>query len=218
MKPLEKIIIEPKSTATHAVLWLHGLGADGHDFEPLVPELNLPSTRFIFPHAPMQKVTLNAGMTMRAWFDIYGLSIDVPEDEAGIRQSQALVEQLIEEQIALGISPEKILLVGFSQGAAMALHTGLRYSKPLAGIIALSAYLPLHKKIAHEYDLVQKNTPLFMAHGLHDMVLPLALGSASKKYLEQLGLSVEWHDYPMDHAICPEEIIHLREFIEKQRG
>lgn len=218
MKTLQKIVIEPKNTkAEYAVIWLHGLGADGHDFEPIVLELNLPNVRFIFPHAPIRPVTLNGGMAMRAWFDIFALSLNAKDDEAGIRESQALITGLIEEQVQQGILPAHIFLVGFSQGAAMALHTGLRYPTPLAGIIALSAYLPLRDKLRSEIVEAQLQTPIFMAHGLYDTVLPYPLGEAGKKILESLGLTVSWHSYPMDHSVSPAELSDIKHFFSECR-
>jgi len=214
MNTLEKIIKESKTSAKYAVIWLHGLGADGHDFESLVPELGLADTRFIFPHAPVRPVTINAGMFMRAWYDISALSLDAKEDEVGIRDSQKLIEQLIEEQVELGIDSKNIFLVGFSQGAAMALHTGLRYPDPLAGIIALSSYLPLRNQLVTELNSQQKETPVFMAHGMYDMVLPFLFGQACKMMLDKLGFQVEWHEYAMEHCVCPEEIADLKEFMQ----
>lgn len=213
MKTLQKIVIEPKNKTEYAIIWLHGLGADGHDFEPIVPDLNLPNVRFIFPHAPIRPVTLNGGMAMRAWFDIIALSLSAREDEAGIRNSQMSVIALIEEQVQQGIPASHIFLVGFSQGAAMALHTGLRYPQPLAGMIALSTYLPLREKLSREISEAQLQTPIFMAHGLYDTVLPYPLGEAGKKILESLGLTVEWHSYPMDHGVSPAELADIKHFL-----
>ncbi len=214
MNNLEKIIIEPQNKADSAVIWLHGLGADGHDFEPVVSELKTTNVRFIFPHAPIQPVTLNNGISMRAWFDIFALSLNTKEDEVGIRSSQNKIEAIIEEQIQQGIPAARIFLVGFSQGGAMAMHTGLRYPQPLAGIIVLSAYLPLREKLLTEMNEAQLQTPIFMAHGLYDTVLPYLFGEASRKLLESLGFKIEWHSYAIDHGVCAEEIVDIRQFLQ----
>lgn len=191
-----------------AVIWLHGLGADGHDFEPVVPMLSVPpgrSVRFVFPHAPMRPVTLNAGMVMRAWYDILQLGGGA-EDEDGIRSSQLLLEGLIAREEARGIEASRIVLAGFSQGGAVALQTGLRCSKRLAGILALSTYLPLAATLADERDGANFGLPIFMAHGTDDLMIPTAWAERSSTALKSIGYGVEWHTYPMGHAICPEEI------------
>jgi len=203
-----------------SVIWLHGLGADGHDFEPLVPELGLDaqvSLRFVFPHAPVRPVTVNGGMSMRAWYDIVTLERGGPQDEAGIRDSGRQLELLIEREIGRGIAPEKIVLAGFSQGGAIALHTALRYPQRLAGLMALSTYLPLQdsfdREVGNNTSAQPQELPIFMAHGSFDPMLPMALGQHSQQILENAGYAVEWHDYPMAHAVCPEEIADIRTWL-----
>lgn len=197
---------------TWAVIWLHGLGADGHDFEPIVPELvrpDWPAMRFVFPHAPVQPVSINNGMRMRSWFDIVGFAPDSPQDEAGIRASVALVETLIARENARGIPAENIVLAGFSQGGAVVLNAGLRHAAPLAGIVALSTYLPLAEKLPAEASAANREIPIFMAHGSHDPVVALARAVASRDFLQQAGYAIQWHQYPMPHSVCAEEIVDL---------
>ena len=190
-----------------AVLWLHGLGADGHDFEPIVPELGLSvPVRFVFPHAPVRPVTINGGMAMRAWYDILGFDRRAREDAAGIRASAAAVTELVDREIERGMSSDRIVLAGFSQGGAIALHTALREPRPLGGVLALSTYLPLAATLASERSAVNARLPLFMAHGTDDGVLPLQLAETARGALEALGYAVEWHAYPMAHSVCLEEI------------
>ena len=190
-----------------AVLWLHGLGADGHDFEPIVPELGLSvPVRFVFPHAPVRPVTINGGMAMRAWYDILGFDRRAREDAAGIRASAAAVTELVDREIERGMSSDRIVLAGFSQGGAIALHTALREPRPLAGVLALSTYLPLAATLASERSAANARLPLFMAHGTDDGVLPLQLAETSRAALEALGYAVEWHAYPMAHSVCLEEV------------
>lgn len=203
-----------------SVIWLHGLGADGHDFEPVVPQLGLAgqiALRFVFPHAPMRSVTINGGMTMRAWFDILTLDRGGPQDETGIRESGEQLRMLVERERERGIAYEKIVLAGFSQGGAIALHTALRFSHRLAGLMALSTYLPLSgsfdEEVAGNCDAQSKVLPIFMAHGSFDPMLPLALGQHSHELLEKAGYTVEWHDYPMAHAVCPDEIADIRNWL-----
>ena len=206
---LESIAILPTKSALGSVIWLHGLGADGHNFADIVPKLALPKDlylRFIFPHAPKRPITLNSGMCMRAWYDIYGLADLTREDEEGIAQAQQSINQLIEEEISKGVLSNRIVLAGFSQGGAMALYTGLRYSKSLAGIIALSTYLPLADQLAAEASVVNKQIPIFIAHGNSDPILPLTLGKRTFQLLNQPGCPVEWQDYAMGHQVCYEEI------------
>ncbi len=189
-----------------AVIWLHGLGADGHDFEPIVPELGLPAAprvRFVFPHASVQPVTINGGVRMRAWYDITN---DGRQDAAGIRASQQRVEALIERETGRSVAPQRIILAGFSQGGAIALHTGLRHADRLAGILALSTYLPLGDTLAAEAHPSNRDVPILMAHGAHDPLIPLTRAAASRDALRGLGYSVEWHEYPMPHSVCAEEI------------
>ena len=197
-----------------SVIWLHGLGADGHDFEPIVPELRLPADlrlRFVFPHAPVQPVTLNGGMAMRAWYDIISLDRDGPVDEAGIRASAAILDDLIVREQERGIAADKIVVAGFSQGGAIALHSALRSSERLAGVMGLSTYLPLRNKFSDEVTV--STLPIFMAHGTLDPVVAMALGRDAADLLIANGFSVEWHDYPMAHAVCPQEIDDIRNWL-----
>ena len=203
-----------------SVIWLHGLGADGHDFEAIVPELGVAdqlSLRFVFPHAPMRPVTINGGMTMRAWYDILTLERGGPQDEAGIRESGRLLELLIEREHERDIPHDKIVLAGFSQGGAIALHTALRYPHRLAGLMALSTWLPLQDSFDTEVvgntRAQSQELPVFMAHGSSDPMLPMALGQQSCETLEKAGYAVEWHDYPMAHAVCAEEIADIRNWL-----
>jgi phospholipase/carboxylesterase len=214
---MESIEIQTGPTPDAAVIWLHGLGADGHDFEPIVPELRLsPSLqlRFVFPHAPVRPVTLNQGMRMRAWYDILRLG-GGPEDETGIRDSQRLVEGLIHQQVQTGINESRIVLAGFSQGGAIALQTALRHCAPLAGVLALSTYLPLADKLKDELKKETRSVPIFMAHGLYDDIIPLARAEQSRKLLADSGYNVEWHTYPMPHSVCPEEITAIAGFLAR---
>ncbi len=212
MTPLpEAIEIESAPSPDAAVLWLHGLGADGHDFEPVVPELRLPRelrVRFVFPHAPVRPVTLNMGMRMRAWYDIVQLG-GGREDEAGIRDSQAQLEALVARERARGVAAARIVLAGFSQGGAIALHTGLHHGERLAGILALSTYLPLAGTLAAEASAANRDVPLFMAHGNYDDIIPIERARQSRRALEALGTRVEWHEYPMPHSVCGEEIADI---------
>lgn len=200
-------MIETGRAPTLAVIWLHGLGADGRDFEPIVPELKLQTpVRFIFPHAPVRSVTINGGMAMRAWYDILGFSRTAAEDAAGVRASAAAVTELIDREVERGIPSERIVLAGFSQGGAVALHTALREPRALGGVMALSTYLPLASLVAAERSSTNAGLAIFMAHGTGDNVLPLALGETSRRTLEGLGYVVDWHAYPMAHSVCVEEI------------
>ncbi|HAM55884.1 MAG: carboxylesterase [Candidatus Rokubacteria bacterium RBG_16_73_20] len=206
---LETVEVETGRAPGAAVVWLHGLGADGHDFEPVVPELALPpdlAVRFVFPHAPPQPVTLNGGMVMRAWYDVYGLDGPRREDEAGIRASQARVEALLAREKARGVPAGRLVLAGFSQGGAIALQTGLRHPERLAGVLAISCYLPLARTLAAEAHPANRDVPLFMAHGAWDPVIPLARAARSRDLLAGLGYRVAWREYPMPHAVCPEEL------------
>ncbi|MDH4071548.1 MAG: alpha/beta hydrolase [Gammaproteobacteria bacterium] len=216
----DTVEIEPRGAAEGAVIWLHGLGADGHDFEPIVPELRLDgliSLRFVFPHAPVRPVTINGGMAMRAWYDILTLERNGPEDEAGIRASGELLAGLIEREEARGIPSDRIAVAGFSQGGAIALHTALRFPRPLAGLMALSTYLPLRAAFDDEViataHLNRRDLPVFMAHGVFDPMLPVALGEGSRDQLAAAGFEVEWHDYPMAHAVCADEIADIRKWL-----
>lgn len=197
-----------------SVIWLHGLGADGHDFEPIVPELRLTEElrlRFVFPHAPVRPVTLNGGMAMRAWYDILTLDRGGPEDESGVRTSAALLDQLVAREMERGIAANKIVLAGFSQGGAIALHAGLRSTHQLGGLMALSTYLPIKSAFANE--VVTSNMPIFMAHGSLDPVLPMQLGRESADLLLANDFKVEWHDYAMAHSVCAEEINDIRSWL-----
>jgi phospholipase/carboxylesterase len=209
---METIEIESGPNPQAAVIWLHGLGADGHDFEPIVPELRLSkAVRFVFPHAPVRPVTINNGMRMRAWYDIFQFG-GGPEDEKGVRESEGLLGKLIEAEKARGIPPAKIVLAGFSQGGAIVLQTGLRYPERLAGIMALSTYLPLAEKIS-EASQANSDVPIFMAHGAYDDIIPLRRAEQSKDLLVKSGYPVEWKTYPMPHSVCPEEIGHISQFL-----
>jgi phospholipase/carboxylesterase len=206
---LETVEIETAPAPQAAVIWMHGLGADGHDFEPIVPELGLPASlvvRFVFPHAPMRPVTINAGWTMRAWYDVREEAGVRQEDPAGVRASQAAIEALIARERARGVAARRIALAGFSQGGAMALHTGLRHGERLAGIMALSCAIPLADLVAAEVSPANREVPIFMAHGAQDPLIPLARGARARDLLRQLGYQVDWREYQMPHAVCPEEI------------
>ncbi len=205
----DEVVLEPAGTATAAVIWMHGLGADGHDFVPLVPELRLPPTaavRFVFPHAPVRPVTINNGYPMRAWYDIKQLTLSGREDEATIREAQSLIEGYIERERRAGIVAERIVLAGFSQGGAVALQTGLRHGEKLGGILALSTYLPLAATLSAEANPANRAIPILMCHGTTDPVLPLAMGETSRDQLQALGYTVEWREYPMQHQVCREEV------------
>jgi phospholipase/carboxylesterase len=206
---LECVVKETGPQPDHAVIWLHGLGADGHDFVPIVPHLQSAQSRpvrFVFPHAPVRPVTVNGGMAMRAWYDILGVSIDRDQDEAGILASVAAVQRLIQAQIADGFSADRIVLAGFSQGGAIALRAGLANDTPLAGIIALSCYLLQADGLASWASSTSTSVPIFMAHGRQDPVVPMALGQSAFERLTAAGYRVDWQDYPMPHSVSPEEI------------
>ena len=201
------IVLQTGKNPQHSIIWLHGLGADGQDFVPIVEELDIPvAVRYIFPHAPMRPVTINGGFVMRAWYDIAGQSMDAQQDAAGIRASQSLVESLIAQEVARGIMPSQIFLAGFSQGGAIALHTAMRQTTPLGGVLALSTYLPLANCAASEAQASTRATPVFMAHGRNDPVIPHELGADSRDVLQKLGYAVEWHEYSMQHSVCEEEL------------
>jgi phospholipase/carboxylesterase len=205
----DAVVLTPTAPASASVIWLHGLGADGHDFVPVVPELRLPPApgiRFVFPHARVRPVTLNMGMRMRAWYDIRTLTAEGRADEEGLRESAALLEALIGAERAQGIASERIVIAGFSQGGAVALHGALRHAEPLAGVLALSAYLPLQASLVNELAEANRATPILMCHGQLDAVLPLALGVAACNWLRAAGYKVEWKEYPMQHQVCQPEI------------
>lgn len=199
-----------------AVIWLHGLGADGRDFEPIVPELvskAWPPIRFVFPHAPVRAVTINGGMRMRAWYDILGTQIAARQDEAGMRESVLALDELVERETRRGIPAARIVLAGFSQGGAIALAGGLRHPRGLGGIVALSTYLPMAARGDAEFSAENRGVPVFMAHGSADPVVPESLGVASREFLEKLGYPVEWHSYRMPHSVCAEEIADLARWL-----
>jgi phospholipase/carboxylesterase len=213
----ETVELETAAQPDAAVIWLHGLGADGHDFEPVVPELRLPQrlrVRFVFPHAPVRPVTLNMGMRMRAWYDIKQLG-GGPEDEAGIRASQASLGALVARERARGVEPGRVVLAGFSQGGAIALQAGLRHAARLAGILALSTYLPLAGTLATEASAANRDLPIFMAHGRFDDIIPLERAERSRDALSALGYAPEWREYPMPHSVCPEEIAHIAAWLAR---
>jgi phospholipase/carboxylesterase len=212
---METIEIETGAQPEAAVIWLHGLGADGHDFEAIVPELGLaaaPAVRFVFPNAPVRPVTLNQGMRMRAWYDIVQLGGGV-EDETGIRASQASLAELVAREETRGILPARVVLAGFSQGGAIALQAALRQPQRLAGVMALSTYLPLRQALEAEKSAANAQTPIFMAHGSYDDVIPLARAEQSRQALEAAGYAVEWHTYPMPHSVSLEEIRDIAAFL-----
>lgn len=216
---LSVIDISPKSTHLYSIIWLHGLGADGHDFEGISQELHLSAggnIHFIFPNAPIQPVTVNGGMKMRAWYDILKMSVEGHADNAGIYQSTKLVEQIIEQEISKGIPSANIIVAGFSQGGVIALHLGLRYAYKLGGIIALSACLPTIEQLETEASTVNKTTPIFMGHGILDSVVAIESGKAVFDTLHAMEYNIIWHDYLMEHSVCIEELEHLSAFINAQ--
>ena len=211
------IVDTGSGTPDSCVIWLHGLGADGHDFEPIVPELGLnpdSKTRFVFPHAPMIPVTINQGFVMRAWYDIAAADIAERQDESGIRESQSLLIEMIEHQIAQGIDSARIVLAGFSQGGVIALQTGLRFDKPLAGIMALSTYLPLSETLADEKSVANEAIPIFLAHGSADPVISVDLAYRTRGHLEKQGYQPKWFEYDgMQHSVCAEEIDDMSQWL-----
>jgi phospholipase/carboxylesterase len=218
---LDSIQIETAPNPTASVIWLHGLGADGNDFVPIVRELDLsgcPAIRFVFPHAPTMPVTINNGYVMRAWYDILGTDIARREDEAGLRKSQALVEQLIAREKARGIAADHIVLAGFSQGCAMTLQTGLRHPEKLAGLLCLSGYLPIHATVQDERHSTNHDTPIFLAHGRGDNVIPIDRAEKSRDMLQALGYKIEWHEYMMPHSVCEEEIDDIGAWLKRVLG
>ncbi len=217
MNVLDCVVVEPQTPATTCVIWLHGLGADGHDFEPLVPELKLPASmavRFIFPHAPVQPVTINGGYAMRSWYDILEANLARRVDEQGVRESADAISALIEAQIAAGIPANKIVLAGFSQGGAITLFLGLRYPRRLAGLLPLSTYLPLPEKLASERSDAMKDVPILYAHGSIDNIVPMVLAKQSVQQLRDLGYTVDFREYMMPHSVCLEEIQHISAFLQ----
>lgn len=215
------IEIETGPAPAASIIWLHGLGADGHDFEPIVPELGLPASlqlRFVFPHAPYRAVTLNQGYEMRAWYDLAIADRRLWQDEAHIRESGRYLDHLIELERRRGVPPGRVVVAGFSQGAAIALHTGLRYPQPLAGIMALSMPIPLPDRLQVELSAANARVPVFLAHGTQDQVVPFALGDYGRMVLEQLGVAVEWHSYPMAHSVIPRELDDIRAWLMRVLG
>ncbi len=216
MRMLDTVVIDPPTRPDATVILMHGLGADGHDFEPVVSELRLPaspSVRWVFPHAPVRPVTLNDGYPMRAWYDIAAIDPDAAEDEEGILDSAAAIETLIRAEEERGVPSRRIIVAGFSQGGAMAIHVGLRRAERLCGIIALSCYLLLPATVEAEASAARVGLPVFMGHGTRDTVVPFAMATAARDVLIAQGCEVSWHDYPMDHGVCAEEIADLREWI-----
>ncbi len=214
MSDPQTVEVESGSEPSASVIWLHGLGADGHDFEPIVPELRLPDTlplRFVFPHAPVRPVTLNGGMAMRAWYDIISLDRNGPVDTAGIQESSDMLEALVAREEQRGIDPGRIVLAGFSQGGAIAINTVLRSGRKLAGLMALSTWLPLPDAL--QDSGLDTSTPVFMAHGQFDPMIPMQYGRAAADALVDTGFHVDWHDYPMAHAVCPQEIDDIRTWL-----
>lgn len=215
----DAVILPPKGRHTATVIWLHGLGADGNDFVPIVPELGLPQghgIQFVFPHASIRPVTLNNGYPMRAWYDIVGLSRTGPQDTPGIRDSAQRISGLLDTEIAAGIPSTRLVLAGFSQGCAMALHTGLRFHSSLAGIVGLSGYLPVESTLAAEASAANRATPILLAHGTADPVVPFALGKGSRDVLLSEGYAIDWREYPMQHQVCLEEIEHIGAFLRER--
>ncbi|WP_455209757.1 alpha/beta hydrolase [Kaarinaea lacus] len=212
MSLLPAEVIQTNSSPTASVIWLHGLGADGHDFAPIVPQLSLPADlgiRFIFPHAPVKPVTINNGYVMPAWYDVVSIDLRQGQDREGIVQSQQALVQLIENEITNGIAAERIVVAGFSQGGAVALFTGLRFPQRLAGIMALSTYVPLADSTEAERSDANRDIPIMMAHGEYDQTIPMQAGEESKELLGQLGYKVNWHTYPMEHSVCGEEVADI---------
>ena len=215
---LSTIEINPTSTHKYSLIWLHGLGADGHDFEGIVPQLHLnaeANTHFIFPNAPIQAVTINGGMKMPAWYDILEMSLNRKVDVQGIYQSANLLENLIKKEMASGISSEHILLAGFSQGGVIALHAGLTFKHKLAGIIALSTYFPTIEKVITELSIANHNTPIFMGHGILDSIVAIESGKSVFNKLNDFQYNIEWYEYVMEHSVCNEEINHISSYINQ---
>ena len=213
---LECVEIETGPQPRHAVVWLHGLGADGHDFEPMVPQLlraGWPPLRFVFPHAAIRPISLNNGLPMRGWYDIAGFDLSQRQDEKGVRASIADVEVLIDREAERGIDSSRVVLAGFSQGGAVALAAGVRHARKLAAIVALSTYLPVAEAIGRERSNANASIPIFMAHGAFDPVVPQVLGERARDRLRDWGYAVDWHGYPMAHQVCPQEIADLADFL-----
>jgi phospholipase/carboxylesterase len=213
----DAVVLTPATSPAAAVIWLHGLGADGFDFVPIVEELRLPASlpvKFIFPHATPRPVTINNGYVMRAWYDIKGFGPERAEDDVGIRESEGVVKKYIEQQIAQGIPADKIVLAGFSQGGAIAFQAGLRYPQRLAGLMALSTYLPLRSTVAQQASAANRDVPILMCHGAYDPVVQLQMGEASRDVLQSLGYRIEWRTYPMEHSVCMEEVVEISKWLQ----
>lgn len=213
------VVIEPATPARRAVIWLHGLGADGHDFEAIVPELDLPAVhgiRFLFPHAPVRSITINHGMRMRGWYDVRAADLTRAEDEVGLDASAAAVSSLIANQIASGIAAHEVVIAGFSQGGAIALLAGLQYAEPLAGIVALSTYMPLMPRFESGRAAARVDVPILFGHGTWDPIIPMLQGQRSCEFLKRLGCRVEWREYPMAHSVCAEEIADLSAWLRQR--
>jgi phospholipase/carboxylesterase len=218
---LPRIELESAPNPTAAVIWLHGLGADGNDFAGLVPELDLkgcPPIRFVFPHAPSIPITINGGYVMPGWYDLYGMDLVSRQDDRGIQKSEWAINALIENEVARGIPYDRIVLAGFSQGCAMALHTALRLPHKIAGVMALSGYLPLADRFPSERHAANAHTPIFMAHGTQDPVVVIQRGEESRDALAKLGHPVQWHTYPMPHSVHPREIADIAAFLQQVLG
>ena len=211
--PLGTVEIEPETSATGSVIWLHGLGADGHDFVPVIEEMRLPRAlplRFVLPHAPLRAVTLNAGQVMPAWYDLTALDEAAADDIDGLQQAAGWIAALIAREAERGVRSERVVIAGFSQGGALALYTALRYPRRLAGLIGLSTYLPAHQRLPDEASRVNRDMPVLMAHGRDDDLVRMEWGHRSCEILQQAGYSVQWQEYDMPHAVCPEEIVDIR--------
>lgn len=212
---LEKIVSQTGDNPKVVIIWLHGLGADGNDFAPVVPQFNIPELpiKFVFPHAPKIPVTINGGMVMRAWYDILSMDIDSRADVDGVLASEKLVLELIEEQIAAGFRHEQIILAGFSQGGAMSLHVSTRLNKKIAGVIALSSYLPVSQLLIEDKNTTNISTPIFMGHGTQDPVVPYSLGESSRDKLIQAGYKIDWHNYPIQHGVSMDELMDIKQWL-----
>jgi len=218
LKPLETVTVETGPNPAYTIIWMHGLGADGHDFEPLVPELldaGMPALRFVFPHAPVRPVTINNGYPMRAWYDLIGIDRRAAEDIKGIGESADAIGGLIHREHARGIGSDHIVVAGFSQGGAMALHLATGHPDKFAGVIALSCYLPLAQELTKSRNGANLRTPIFMAHGTQDPVVPYTMGEDSRQLLSRAGYKVEWHGYPMPHGLCEPEVADLRAWLRR---
>jgi phospholipase/carboxylesterase len=216
---LPYVEVNPKSQVKATVIWLHGLGDSGNGFAPIVPDLKLPDElgiRFVFPHAPMRPVTINNGMTMRAWYDITSLDFNNRADSQGVKESSKLVADLIEKEIAQGVPANKIVLVGFSQGGVIALNLGTRFEKTLAGVMSMSSYMSEPEKLSDEAHSANRNTPIFVAHGTHDDVVPIFMGSAACKVLESNGYQATWHEYAMQHNVCAQQLSDISNWLQEK--